>query len=407
MPPGMDTIPHLDELSPAAKRFVLEAGARGAKRTSQEIYAMSLFVMEQRLDRPLLEATKDHLLELKTMLVKERSGPGRAATARMFYKANDRDDLARALRMGRRVVQPRKLRAEEILDESDVNALLEASVSLRDRCLISVLFDLGARISDVLAINLADLNRVVSEENGGEVHYRVALRIQKTDDAASLLLIDSAPYVREWLERYPGPKKPKAALMWSWVNGRLSDAGTSAILRKAARRAGVKKPIHPHAFRHARATSYLRQGLTEAQTCKLMGWKPGSKMIGRYSHLVDQDAEDAKLRASGRKPPRKPVPGGLIKPEVLQPVVPVQPPAGRERFELQGAEPAEIPADVDLERLAHAIVVQLEERAAGMPAPAWATDQGREDLRASIVHLQQKVEILEHRLAHGPSASRV
>ncbi len=75
-------------------------------------------------------------------------------------------------------------------------------------------------------------------------------------------------------------------------------------LHKIARRAGLKKPVNPHNFRHSRAT-YLAQFLTEAQMKEYFGWVRDSDMAARYVHLSGKQMDDAILKLYGLKKEEK------------------------------------------------------------------------------------------------------
>jgi hypothetical protein len=69
-------------------------------------------------------------------------------------------------------------------------------------------------------------------------------------------------------------------------------------LNKIAKKAGINKRIHPHLFRHSRAT-YMANFLTEAQMNAYFGWVQGSSMPSIYVHLPGCDIDDAVLKANG------------------------------------------------------------------------------------------------------------
>ena len=73
-----------------------------------------------------------------------------------------------------------------------------------------------------------------------------------------------------------------------------------AQIRRIARRAGIKKRIYPHLFRHTRATRLLAK-VPESIGAKYMGWVNGSKMVGVYVHLASEDVEEAILKMYGIK----------------------------------------------------------------------------------------------------------
>ena len=75
------------------------------------------------------------------------------------------------------------------------------------------------------------------------------------------------------------------------------------LLIRYFERAGIKKPVRPHLFRHSRATYLLGNGIMNEQQAKAyFGWTPSSDMPGTYSHLIDQDANNAILRENNLTP---------------------------------------------------------------------------------------------------------
>lgn len=70
------------------------------------------------------------------------------------------------------------------------------------------------------------------------------------------------------------------------------------MLKSVAKRAGIKKNIHPHLLRHSRAT-YLAKHLTEQQMKSELGWTAGSSMAAIYVHLSGKDRDEAILKMNG------------------------------------------------------------------------------------------------------------
>ena len=69
-------------------------------------------------------------------------------------------------------------------------------------------------------------------------------------------------------------------------------------MKKITRKAGIKKRVYPHLFRHSRAT-HLASHLTEAQMKQYFGWVQASKMASVYVHLSGRDVDKALLRLNG------------------------------------------------------------------------------------------------------------
>ncbi|MCM1985612.1 tyrosine-type recombinase/integrase [Methanococcoides seepicolus] len=76
--------------------------------------------------------------------------------------------------------------------------------------------------------------------------------------------------------------------------------GCLMILRRLAKSAGINKRIHPHLFRHSRATE-LANHLTQAQMESHLGWIHGSMMPATYIHLSGVQVDDALLKMHGLK----------------------------------------------------------------------------------------------------------
>jgi hypothetical protein len=69
-------------------------------------------------------------------------------------------------------------------------------------------------------------------------------------------------------------------------------------LKEIVDRAGIKKRVYPHLFRHSRAT-HLANHLTESQLKQYLGWVQGSSMASVYVHLSGRDVDQALLALNG------------------------------------------------------------------------------------------------------------
>jgi integrase/recombinase XerD len=64
------------------------------------------------------------------------------------------------------------------------------------------------------------------------------------------------------------------------------------------KRAGIKKRVYNHLFRHTSATE-KSEILTSAQMCEYFGWTQGSRMSQIYVHLSGRNMDDTLLKAYG------------------------------------------------------------------------------------------------------------
>lgn len=194
---------------------------------------------------------------------------------RRYLQHVGRPDLAQLVKLPK--VRTQKL-PEELLTPSDVRALLAAARTTADRALISLLYETGARISEILTMQ-----------------YRHC----QFDPAGCLLILtgktgmrrvrirESVEYLDAWiLETQPKPTDRIFAWQYPAARKRIS------VL---ARRADIPKRIYPHLFRHSRAT-FLAAHLTQAQLCQYLGWTQGSDMARIYIHLSSADLDPVLAR---------------------------------------------------------------------------------------------------------------
>ncbi len=110
---------------------------------------------------------------------------------------------------------------------------------------------------------------------------------------------------------------------WLWIestrNGfrRMRYSKLRLILREIARKAGVKKKVNPHAFRHARAT-HLANFLTEAQMEEFFGWVQDSDIASVYVHLSGRDVDRAILSLYGIEMEEEKNRNEILKPKKCQ-----------------------------------------------------------------------------------------
>lgn len=179
----------------------------------------------------------------------------------------------------------------ELLNEQEVLKMINYANSSRDKAIISSLYESGCRIGEFLKLKIKDL---IFDKPGCIfiVHGKTGGR--------RIRIINSEPYMIDWINRHPDNNNPHAYL---WLNNRNNMLGYSAFcksLRIIARKSKINKKVNPHNFRHARAT-FLASKFTEQQLKIFFGWTRGSDMASVYVHLSGKDVDDALLNLYGLK----------------------------------------------------------------------------------------------------------
>jgi len=179
---------------------------------------------------------------------------------------------------------------EELLTEDEVKRIIEKCDNLRDKTLISCLYESGCRVGEIGTMKI----KHVSFEQ-----YGARLTVNGKTGMRKILIVNSTPYLQEWINRHP--YNDKENYLWISNNGKsLSYTRIVAILKNASRRAGIKKKVHPHILRHSRATLLASTpGMSDASMKHYFGWTQGSKMAATYIHMSGMDTDKAILMANG------------------------------------------------------------------------------------------------------------
>ncbi len=192
-------------------------------------------------------------------------------------------------------VEP-KVSPQDLITEEEFERMIKACMNSRDRALLSLLYETGARIGEIGSMKIKD---VTFDEYGAVVW----LPKSKTK-RRKLRVVYSSSFLSAWISDHPLKDDPESPL-WIKLTGRnalkaMEYADIRAQIKKIAKRAGIKKRIYPHLFRHTRATRLLAK-VPESIGAKYMGWINGSKMVSVYVHLASEDVEEAILRMHGIK----------------------------------------------------------------------------------------------------------
>jgi integrase len=113
-------------------------------------------------------------------------------------------------------------------------------------------------------------------------------------------IVQSVKELKDWLYHHPFANNPERFL---WLNTQHEDThvGYNAVmkmLKGVSLRCGITKRVHPHLFRHSRAT-HLANKLTESQMRVYFGWTGRGTMSAIYVPLSGRDIDEAILELNG------------------------------------------------------------------------------------------------------------
>lgn len=152
------------------------------------------------------------------------------------------------------------------LTRDEIERMISKTSITRDKALVMILFDSGARIEEFLNIRLKHLTKK-------EDYYMVRIEFSKTKPR-TISIPMCTKLLEEWLREHPEKNNPEAQLFpMSYDHVRLT------IKRLAMKALNKHVPIHH--LRHSSATYYCHK-LKPYQLCYRYGWSMASKQPARY-----------------------------------------------------------------------------------------------------------------------------
>ncbi len=255
--------------------------------------------------RDLDKVDKEGMVEIVGMLEKSHYATGVKISTKVsikkFYKwLNGGEEYPDKVKWIKSSKSVKKRLPEELLTKEDIDKMLNVAEHIRDKALVSLLYESGFRIGEMLSLMIKNIE---FDEYGA----RVLIPEGKTG-MRKIRLVSSIPYLANWVENHPLKNDPESPL-WVGVGTRNKNEAicyqnARTLITKLVKKANIKKRVHPHIFRHSRAT-HLANHLTEAQMNQYFGWAQGSKMSSTYVHLSGRDLDGAILKLNGLKEENK------------------------------------------------------------------------------------------------------
>lgn len=160
------------------------------------------------------------------------------------------------------------------LDFDEIQAVLkavnvEAANGDRDVALLGLMFNTGARVSEIVGLQIADLRLIAP--------CSVFLRGKGRKERTCPIWPQTATLLRRLVEQADGPPSQSAPVFCNARGNRLSRFGIRLILNKYVVKAVSQQPslkrkrLHPHSVRHSTAVHLLRSGVDLSTIAHWMG----------------------------------------------------------------------------------------------------------------------------------------
>lgn len=159
-----------------------------------------------------------------------------------------------------------------VLSNVEVKEIIETIKNKKHKAIISCIYGLGLRISEVLALKFKDVDSkrmlvYVNDSKGNK-------------DRIVMLPKKLLELLREYFKEY----RPQTYLFEGGVNQKYSSSSVAKVLKKAVSNAKINKQVTPHTLRHSFATHLLESGTDIRLIQKLLGHK-NIKTTLIYTHV--------------------------------------------------------------------------------------------------------------------------
>jgi len=244
----------------------------------QDLAKFSAFIADTPVESIDSQVIADFELSLRKLRLSPASLNRVQSTLRMFFKhvvvekglANPTLEIVSG-KSQRRL--PKALEIDQVIALIDAAFREGEPITLRDRALLELLYSSGARVSELIGINVTDIATVNSEDG-------VITTIKLRGKGAKERIVPLGSFATKAIDDYVIRIRPSlaekkeskdVALFLNTRGGRLTRQSAWNIVLKAAQAIGVSEKVSPHVFRHSYATHLLDGGADIRVVQELLG----------------------------------------------------------------------------------------------------------------------------------------
>ena len=260
------------------------------KNYTSDIVALARFISSNNVMERPRDCSKETLQQFiyqQSKFVSATSQARRISAIKSFFnflifeklRVDSPADLIEGPKLGRKLPVTLNLtEIEKILKRID----LSLPKAQRNRAIIETLYGSGLRVSELLNLTLSD---IFFKED--------IIRVTGKGDKQRLVPLGSysKKYIRIYKDEIRGLKKIKKEdndILFLNRNGRkMTRAMIFTIVKDSAVKAGIKKKISPHTFRHSFATHLLENG-ADLKTIQVLMGHESITTTEFYTHLDNQ-----------------------------------------------------------------------------------------------------------------------
>ena len=208
----------------------------------------------------------------------------KVSTLRVFYRYLRNEDVLDVDPMLGVRGPKKEQRLPRFLTQGEVETLISAAdkdtpQGLRDRAILELLYAAGLRVSEVVGVEVAnvDLDDQTARVLGKGARERLVMMGRPAVRAVERYLEEGRPKLA---------KGPATALFLNRDGERLSQRAVQIMVRRCALAAGLDRSVHPHLLRHTFAT-HLLEGGAELRVVQTLLGHANVNTTQIYTHVTD------------------------------------------------------------------------------------------------------------------------
>ena len=168
---------------------------------------------------------------------------------------------------------PKALTIDQIVSMIDAAYREGQPITVRDQAMLELLYSSGARVSELIGINLSDLNSIETDDG-------VITTLKLRGKGSKERIVPLGSYASKAIDNYKTRVRPDlaaksakttSALFLNSRGTRISRQSAWQMVLDAASAAGVTEHVSPHVFRHSYATHLLDGGADIRVVQELLG----------------------------------------------------------------------------------------------------------------------------------------
>ncbi len=263
------------------ERIIREMRMRNYSENTVRNYIHGLSKLAKYYNKSPDELTTDQVKDFAYRLIyKEKSSISVINQLISAWKILQEDILGNKWE-GFKIKRPRReKKLPQLLSQLETISLVESPTNLKHRMLLKLVYVCGLRSAELLNIKLKDIDsaRSVVRVVNGKGNKTREIPIPES------LIVELRLYYRTYI--------PKTFLFEGNIIGRQYSKGSLyKIIRRAAKKIGLKKRPSAHILRHCFATHMLERGVNLKRLQLLLGHS-SIKTTSIYLHLANIDGKD-------------------------------------------------------------------------------------------------------------------